>query len=82
MASLKPLGMPYPLRTAGMVGGISPGMPRVWHEEEEKKEKEKEKEGRGGGGESKCVMSVLRAALGNVSTKISHLHTFLFIWEG
>lgn len=44
MANLKPLGVPHPLRTAGMAGGTNPGMAGVWHEEEEKKEKEKEKE--------------------------------------
>lgn len=40
-------------------------------------------EGKGGrgGGESKCAMSVLQAALGNGSAKISHLHAFLLIWE-
>lgn len=43
MANLKPLGVPHPLRTAGMAGGTNPGMAGVWHEEEEKKEKEKEK---------------------------------------
>lgn len=45
MANLKPLGMPYSLRTAGMAGGTNPGMAGVWHEEEEeKKEKEEEVE--------------------------------------
>lgn len=45
MANLKPLGMPYSLRTAGMEGGTNPGMAGVWYEEEEeKKEKEEEEE--------------------------------------
>lgn len=45
----------------------------VWHEEEEKKkekeEEEEEEEGRAS------------VPLDNVSTKISHLHSFLLIWE-
>lgn len=50
----------------------------VWHEEEEEKE-EKEKEKEEEEEEEEEGRAMLQAALGNVSTKISHLHAFLLI---